>query len=489
MKEKAELVFIPSPSVGHLVSLIVFAKRLLLLDRDNAAGSNNSFSITVLVMQEHTATASDNDAHIKSLAGAGATADVSIRFIGVPKMDPPPRDYFKSPEKFITEYVDSHKDCIKEAIIEHVLNNNVKIAGLVLDFFCSSMIDTANELGVPSYVFFTSGAAFLGFVLHLPTRGGEEFEESEADSADIFTYANPVPYRVLPSLCFNKHGGFSAFENFGRRFKETKGIIVNTFEELESHAVEYLMKCDGVPPVYNVGPMIDLHGDIHARPRGGGTQRDEIIRWLDDQPASSVVFLCFGSMGSFGEEQIQEIASGLEKSGVRFLWSLRKTPPKDRPEMPGEYTCVGDILPRGFQERSKGRGMICGWAPQKEVLAHSAIGGFVSHCGWNSILESVWFGVPIVTWPIYAEQQINAFQMVRDLGLAVELRLDYRRGTENHVMADELARAVGCVMDGDSEVRKRVKEVSEKARLALRDGGSSYAATGRLIEDLFGSVS
>ena len=114
MKEKAELVFIPSPSVGHLVSLIVFAKRLLLLDPDNAAGSNNSFSITVLVMQEHT---SDNDAHIKSLAGAGATADASIRFIGVPKMDPPPLDYFKSPEKFITEYVDSHKDCIKEAII------------------------------------------------------------------------------------------------------------------------------------------------------------------------------------------------------------------------------------------------------------------------------------------------------------------------------------------------------------------------------------
>lgn len=117
MKEKAELVFIPFPGVGHLASLIVFAKRLLLLDPDNAAGSNNSFSITVIVMQAPTATASDNDAHIKSLAGAGATADASIRFIGVPKMDPPPLDYFKSPEKFITEYVDSHKDCIKEAII------------------------------------------------------------------------------------------------------------------------------------------------------------------------------------------------------------------------------------------------------------------------------------------------------------------------------------------------------------------------------------
>lgn len=487
MVKKAELVFIPAPGVGHLVSIIEFAKRLLLWERDNTAGNNHTFTITVLVIQKTSATASDNDAQIKSFAAA--TADARIRFIGLPRMDPPPLDPFKSPEKFITEYVNSHKGCIKEAIIEHVLNNDVKLAGLVLDFFCTAISDVANELGVPSYVFFTSGAAFLGVVPHLPTRDGKEFEESETESVDIFTYANPVPYRVLPSVCFNKHGGFSAFENIGRRFKEMKGIIVNSFEELESHAVENLMKCDGIPPVYTVGPIIDLHGEIQLQPGGSGTQRADIIRWLDDQPASSVVFLCFGSMGSFGEEQIKEVACGLEKVGVRFLWSLRKPPPKDKHETPDEYTCVEEILPRGFQDRTKGRGMICGWAPQKAVLAHSSIGGFVSHCGWNSILESVWFGVPIVTWPMYAEQQINAFLMVRELGLAVEMRLDYRSGTENHVLADELARAVGCVMDGDNEVRKRVKEVSDNARLTLREGGSSFAATRRLIEDLFGNVS
>ena len=87
----------------------------------------------------------------------------------------------------------------------------------------------------------------------------------------------------------------------------------------------------------------------------------------------------------------------------------------------GEYTNYEEFLPRDFSKRTKGIGMLCGWAPQAEVLGHKAIGGFVSHCGWNSILESLWFGVPIVTWPIYAEQQINAFQMARDLGLGVEL--------------------------------------------------------------------
>ncbi|KAF3954199.1 hypothetical protein CMV_020429, partial [Castanea mollissima] len=124
-------------------------------------------------------------------------------------------------------------------------------------------------------------------------------------------------------------------------------------------------------------------------------------------------------------------------------------------------------------------------APQVEVLAHKAIGGFVSHCGWNSILESLWHGVPIVTWPIYAEQQLNAYRMVKELGLAVELRLDYRIGS-NLVLADEIERAVRRVVD-DHEVRKKVKEMGEMARKALMDGGSSFNSIGQLIEDMIGT--
>ncbi|XVF46723.1 hypothetical protein PTKIN_Ptkin03bG0051100 [Pterospermum kingtungense] len=119
-----------------------------------------------------------------------------------------------------------------------------------------------------------------------------------------------------------------------------------------------------------------------------------------------------------------------------------------------------------------------------EVLAHKAIGGFVSHCGWNSIQESLWYGVPIVTWPMYAEQQLNAFKMVKELGLAEEMRLDYRRGTSDVVMADEIEKAVRLVMDGGSEVRKKVKEMSEMAGKAVEEGGSSFSSTGRLIEDM-----
>jgi UDP:flavonoid glycosyltransferase YjiC (YdhE family) len=145
-----------------------------------------------------------------------------------------------------------------------------------------------------------------------------------------------------------------------------------------------------------------------------------------------------------------------------------------------------DVLPEGFLDWIKGKGMICnGWAPRVEVLSHKAIGGFVSHCGWNSILESLWHGIPIVTWPIYAEQQLNAFRMVRELGLAVELTLDYRNGADL-VMADAIDRAVRRVMD-DNEIRKKVKEMGEMAKKAVMDGGSSFISISKLIEDMMGS--
>ncbi|XP_031252426.1 anthocyanidin 3-O-glucosyltransferase 2-like [Pistacia vera] len=476
MKKIAELVLIPAPGLGHLVPKIEFAKRLL--DRDDR------FSVTVLVIRP--AVVPDAIfAHVESLAAS----DTRINFINLPRSDDHNRlmEFPKSPEKLLSDLLDAQKPYVKEAIMKHVISNSnsAPLAGLVVDFFCTSMIDVANELGVPSYLFFPSAAACLGLLLSLLGRhdqGGREFEELEADYV-FKSYVNPIPSRVLPMFMFNKYGGYTTLVNHARRFKETKGIILNSFAELESHAVNSLLNDDDIPPVYAVGPVMDLKGESESR--SDETRRDEIMKWLDDQPDSSVVFLCFGSQGSFGEEQVKVIAEGLEQSGVRFLWSLRKPPPKGKLAMPGEYTSdIQEVLPNGFLERTKEMGMVCGWAPQKAVLAHKSVEGFVSHCGWNSILESLWFGVPIVTWPMYAEQQINAFQMVKDLGLAVELKLDYRDTSGEIVSAEEIASAIKSVMDIDNKVRKRVKEVSENGRSTVIHQGSSFSAFGHLLEDI-----
>ncbi|XP_062171364.1 UDP-glycosyltransferase 71K2-like [Alnus glutinosa] len=460
---QAELVFIPTPGMGHLVSTLEFAKRLL--DRDDR------LLITVLSMKFPSSPVAD--AYTRSLTASQAR----IQVVDLPQVDPPPSELLKSPQAYRCAFIESNMPNVKHAVTKIVSG----VAALVLDFFCMSMIDVGRELGLPSYLFFTSNAGFLGLMLYLPTRhnqaNGAEFSDADPELL-IPGFVNAVPAAVMPSAVFNKDGGYAAYIKLAQRFRDTKGIIVNTFRELEQHGLGSFS--DGqTPPVYPVGPVLDLKGQPH--PGLDRAEHENIMRWLDFQSPSSVVFLCFGSMGSFSATQVKEIAIGLERSGQRFLWSLR--PPGLPPSLPSP----DDILPEGFLERIEGRGMICrGWAPQVEVLAHKAVGGFVSHCGWNSILESLWHGVPIVTWPIYAEQQLNAFEMVRELGLAMEMRLDYRSGGDL-VMAEEIERAVSRLMDGGNEVRKKVKEMGEMARKAVMDGGSSFTSIGQLIEDMIGS--
>ncbi|XP_028796773.1 UDP-glycosyltransferase 71K2-like [Neltuma alba] len=456
--KNSELIFIPSPGIGHLVSALEFAKRII--DHDSR------ISFTVLCIKFPFTPFSDS--YIKSVLAS----QPRIRFVDLPEVDPPSPELLKSPEYFIYVFMESLIPHVKSTIqnILRTADSNL-VVGLVLDFFCMSMVDVGKELGLPSYLFLTTNAGFLGTVLSLQKRQIDgEFSDSGPDLL-IPGFSNPVPPKVFPNALFSKEGGYFAYYKLAQNFTETKGIVVNSFSELEQYAIDDILKDEKVPPVYTVGPVIELKGQ--PNPNLDQAQHEKIMKWLDDQPPSSVVFLCFGSMGSLSPSQTRELAKGLKNSGVRFLWAMRSPPTKDNADR---------TLTEGFLESTHDNGMICGWAPQVEVLAHKSIVGFVSHCGWNSIMESLWFGVPILTWPIYAEQQLNAFRMVKEFGLAVEMRLDYRSDGDL-VLADEIERGITQLMDRDSEVHKKVQEMKEKARKAVSSGGSSFISTGRLIED------
>ncbi|XP_019193898.1 PREDICTED: UDP-glycosyltransferase 71K2-like [Ipomoea nil] len=464
--KNAELLFVPAPMVGHIVSMVELAK--LLLDRDDR------LSITVLVIK-HPA-----DPIANTVVQNVVSSDARIRHVDLPEMEPPPEEMaVKSPENYFATYIKSYRSHAKHAIVNSVLSSDSgeapALAGIVFDFFCSSMVDVANDLGAPSYLFYASGAGFLGINLYYPIREilvGREYTLLDPDSV-VSTFATPVPARVMPTAAFNDDG-YRSFVEHGKKFRETKGMIINTFAELEAYAVKALESDPDLPPVYTVGPLL--------APQKEHAGKEEIINWLSEQPPSSVVFLCFGSQGAFEAPQIHQIATALERSGHRFLWSIR---------WPSSLTISeNQILPAGFLERTKLRGKVCGWTPQMEVLAHRATAAFLSHCGWNSTLESMWHGVPMVTWPIYAEQQANAFQLVKELGLAVELRVDYRRtqDSENVVMAEEIEKAIESVMEAENPVRKRAKEMGEMSRKALKEGGSSFISLQHLIEDIIHNI-
>ncbi|XP_057442273.1 UDP-glycosyltransferase 71K2-like [Lotus japonicus] len=458
MNKKAELIFIPAPGHGHLASALEFAQ--LLINR------HNHLSITVLNIRFPLI---PSDSYIKTVL----SSQPQIQLIDLPEVEPPNEEFLKSPEHYILTFMESLIPHVK-ATVQNILSSNPNpVVGLVLDFFCVPIIDVGNELGIPSYLFIPSNVGFLGLMLsHLKRQIEDVFNESDPELL-IPGFTNLVPPSVLPDACFNKDGGYVAYYKLAERFRETRGIIVNTFSELEHDVIDALSD-DHTPPIYAIGPVIDLKG--HPNPKLDQAQHERIFKWLDEQPDSSVVFLCFGSMGSFVPSQTREIALGLQGSGVRFLWALRSPPTTDNADR---------TLPEGFSEwmELEGRGMVCGWAPQVEVLAHKAIGGFVSHCGWNSILESLWFGVPTLTWPIYAEQQLNAFRMVREWGLAVELRLNYRWGSAL-VMAEEIEKGLKNLMDKDNMVHKKVQEMNKMARKAVLSGGSSFTSVRKLIDNM-----
>ncbi|KAL0291368.1 UNVERIFIED_CONTAM: putative UDP-glucose flavonoid 3-O-glucosyltransferase 3 [Sesamum angustifolium] len=471
--KKAELVFVPSPGLSHLVSTLEMAK--LLLDRDRR------LSITVLIMKL------PNDRAVDSYT-KNISPDSRLRFINLPTLED--TSLFKMFD-FIDNQITHIRDIVANLIKQPSLPGS-QLAGLVLDMFCTKLIQVAEEFNLPAYAFFTSGAAALGLANHVVSLVFEQNEDlAKYKSSDIElsvpSFSNPVPAKVLPPALVDGGPMSTVFLSCFKRLTETKGIMVNTFYELESYAIESLLADSKKPKVYPVGPIMKSSSDQLFD--------EDIMKWLDDQPENSVVFLCFGTMGSFEEAQVKEIALALENSGSRFLWSLRKPGQKGVTQLPTEYEDFNEVLPEGFLKRTEGAGKVIGWAPQVAVLSHPAVGGFVSHCGWNSILESVWFGVPMATFPLYAEQQLNAFQLVKELGMAEAIRIDYKDDFRGEIPpeivgAEEIEAAIRRLMaeESGSGVRQKVKEMKNKSRMALKEGGSSYNAQSLFIEDVIRNI-
>lgn len=210
--------------------------------------------------------------------------------------------------------------------------------------------------------------------------------------------------------------------------------------------------------------------------------------WLDSKKPRSVIYACLGSLCRLVPAQLIELGLGLEASNQPFIWVIKTGDQRYLEELE-EW-----LVKERFEERIKGRGLLIkGWAPQVLILSHPAVGGFITHCGWNSTLESVCSGVPMITWPLFAEQFFNEKLVVEVLriGIKVGVEIPVRWGDEEKVgvlvKKDGVEKAIAMLMDGEEEGEKRrekARELGEVAKKALEKGGSSQLNMSFLIEDI-----
>ena len=246
--------------------------------------------------------------------------------------------------------------------------------------------------------------------------------------------------------------------------------LLYSFYELELAYVDHYRNVLGTKS-WHIGPVSLCNINT--------ADKHDCLKWLDSKKPNSIVYVCFGSVANFNDAQLFEIALGLEASGQEFIWVVRREKDDEGRE---------EWLPEGYEKIMEGKGLIIrGWAPQVLILDREAVGGFVTHCGWNSTLEGVSAGVPMVTWPVSAEQFYNEKLVTQILKIGVGVGAQrWAKLLGDSVKSDAIEKAVTRIMVGEEakEIRSRAKVLGAMARSAVEEGGSSYSDLNALIEEL-----
>uniref|UniRef100_A0A0D6QV89 Glycosyltransferase n=1 Tax=Araucaria cunninghamii TaxID=56994 RepID=A0A0D6QV89_ARACU len=351
---------------------------------------------------------------------------------------------------------------------------------IISDMFLGWTLDVADMFGIPRILFCTCGCygTLLYFSLwtHLPHT------KTDADEFVLPDMPQVSLHRSQLAANFQQATGSDRWSLFQHRQVSRNmrswGYICHTFEELEHDSLEHMRKSTG-RPVWAVGPLLPsifLSSSFQSCAangsglllRGKESETDAVacLRWLDSHEPSSVLYVSFGTQNTISASNMKELALGLESSGQPFIWVVR--PPLGVP-LHSEFS--PEFLPEGFEDRikDKNQGLIVKkWAPQLLILSHSSTGGFLSHCGWNSTLESLSQGVPIIGWPLAGDQFFNSKLLEEKVGVCIELW----RGKDGELTREKVERTVKTLMSEDRGrlLRKRAEEMRDAARKAVTAG-------------------
>ncbi|CAA3016867.1 UDP-glycosyltransferase 90A1-like [Olea europaea subsp. europaea] len=344
---------------------------------------------------------------------------------------------------------------------EKALSSLPRISFMITDGFLGWTLESAQKFGIPRFVYYgmSNFSMALSFAV---SQSRQLFIDMGSDNKKLFTIPS-VPWIkfsrndfdavfVDPEYQNTEHSEYVSeqIQATGKSY----GIIVNSFYELESVYADYWNREIG-PKAWCVGPLCLSAPPPQNKAENGQTR--SWIQWLDgkQEEGKPVLYVAFGSQADISREQIKQIKIGLEKSGVNFLWVVRNKQAEDDD---------------GFEHQVRDRGLLVKeWVDQREILEHSSVQGFLSHCGWNSVMESICAHVPILAWPMMADQPLNAKMVVEEIEIG--LRLETFDGSGNGFVSwEHLEKMVKELMEGEmgKKVRKKVKEIGGAGQKQLQ---------------------
>ncbi|KAK9080761.1 hypothetical protein SSX86_000519 [Deinandra increscens subsp. villosa] len=449
--KKPHAMCIPLPLQGHINPMLKLAKIL----------HSKGFLITFINTEF-------NHQRLVRSRGAEAVRGLpSFRFETIPDGLPPPQNLDA------TQDVPSLAKAIEENFLGPFRTLVTKVSSyspvtcIVSDMLMGFSHAAASEFGIPVFLLWTSGPGSLLCFDHYPNlleKGLMPLKDSSyLVNGYLDTVIDTIPAmdgirlkNIPPFIQYINPGDEYMAKFIGiqiERAKSALAIFFNTFDELDSDILEALTS--KFPPCYGIGPLYVLENKLVdntlASIRSNLWKEDlECLQWLDTKEPSSVVYVNFGSVTMMTSQQLVEFGWGIAKSNYPFLWIIR-------PDL-----VIGEsaVLPPELLAEVSGRGLLSGWCPQEQVLNHVSLGGFLTHSGWNSTIESISCGVPMICWPYFADQQPNCWLCCHKWGVAMEI--------DNNVTSDEIQKLVMELMKGEKGnfMRKKAIELKNKAKEA-----------------------
>ncbi|XP_011031049.1 PREDICTED: 7-deoxyloganetin glucosyltransferase-like isoform X2 [Populus euphratica] len=466
---KPHAVCVPYPSQGHVTPMMHLAKLL----------HSRGFHITFVN------TEFNHGRLIRSRGPDSVEGLPDFRFETIPDGLPLPPSDFDATQDVPSLCDSTRKNCMapfKELLTKLNSSSEVPpVTCVISDGVMSFGIKAAEEFNIPQVQFWTASAcSFMGY-LHfneLTRRGFVPYKENLL--RDGYTPIDWIPglsnirLKDMPTFIrtTNDEIMFDFMGSEAENCLNSPAIIFNTFNEFENEVLESIIATK-FPNIYTVGPLPLLLKHIPAesesRSLGSSLWKEDLncLDWLDKRGHNSVVYINYGSVTVMTDTHLREFAWGLANSKLPFLWIIR-------PDV-----VMGDsaILPEEFLEQIDGRGLLASWCPQDQVLAHPSVGVFLTHCGWNSMMETISCGVPVICWPFFADQQPNCRYACTKWGIGVEVNHDVKR--------NEIESLVKEMIEGDSgkQMRQKALEWKDIAEAATSIGGSSYNNFEKFIKE------